>query len=100
MPFFLAELFLKPPLNAGGYHTYQYTWQPRIFLEDGASLANAADSSNPASSAVFRYQPDNQFAFFVDRLIEVNLYSIPTLMAKFTSYCEYEKVEGGAALKL
>lgn len=35
-----------------------------------------------------RYQPETQFAFLVDRLCEVNLYSIPTEIAKFTSYCE------------
>jgi hypothetical protein len=33
------------------------------------------------------YQPETQFAFFVERLMEVNLYSRPTLKAKFTSYC-------------
>jgi hypothetical protein len=33
------------------------------------------------------YQPETQFAFFVDRFALVNLYSTPTEMAKFTSYC-------------
>jgi len=32
-----------------------------------------------------RYQPDFQFPGLVDRLIFVNLYSIPTEIAKFTS---------------
>ena len=32
------------------------------------------------------YQPETQFAFFVNRLALVNLYSRPTEMAKFTSY--------------
>ncbi len=31
------------------------------------------------------YQPDTQFAFFVDRFILVNLYCNPTEIAKFTS---------------
>lgn len=34
------------------------------------------------------YHPETQFAFLLDRLILVNLYSTPTEMAKFTSYCE------------
>jgi hypothetical protein len=37
---------------------------------------------------LLRYQPDDQFPGFVDRLNFVNLYSIPTEMAKFTSYRE------------
>lgn len=32
------------------------------------------------------YHPEIQFAFLVDRLMLVNLYSTPTEMAKFTSY--------------
>ena len=41
----------------------------------------------PLTPLFFSYQPEIQFAFFFERLIDVNLYSIPTLMAKFTSYC-------------
>ena len=52
------------------------------------SEANSASPANAADSAVLTYQPETQFAFLVERLIEVNLYSIPTLKAKFTSYCE------------
>jgi hypothetical protein len=36
---------------------------------------------------LFLYHPETQFAFLFDRLILVNLYSTPTEMAKFTSYC-------------
>ncbi len=36
------------------------------------------------------YQPESQFAFFVERLAFVNLYSRPTEIAKFTSYCAYD----------
>jgi hypothetical protein len=46
------------------------------------------------------YQPETQFAFFVDRLIFVNLYSKPTEMAKFTSNCEYDVFANGASLKV
>ncbi len=60
------------------------------------SEANSASPANAANSAAPAYQPDFQLVFLlVERLIEVNLYSIPTLMAKFTSYCEYDKVGGG-----
>ena len=46
------------------------------------------------------YQPETQFPFFVDRLIFVNLYSRPTEMAKFTSYCAYDALAIGASLKV
>ena len=46
------------------------------------------------------YQPETQFPFFVDRLIFVNLYSRPTEMAKFTSYCAYDVLANGASLKV
>jgi len=53
------------------------------------SQTNAASSADPVRSAVPAYQPDFQLVFLlVERLIEVNLYSTPTEMAKFTSYCE------------
>lgn len=41
----------------------------------------------PLAALFSPYQPETQLAFFVERLIEVNLYSRPTLMAKFTSNC-------------
>ncbi len=49
--------------------------------------AGRTSSADSASSASASYQPETQFAFFVDRLAFVNLYSTPTEMAKFTSYC-------------
>jgi len=49
------------------------------------SETNFASPAYTANSAVLAYQPDTQFAFLVDRLIEVNLYSIPTEIPKFTS---------------
>ncbi len=53
------------------------------FCEAGAPCKTAA-----LQAKAFRlYQPETQFAFFVDRLAFVNLYSTPTEMAKFTSYC-------------
>jgi len=42
----------------------------------------------PLTPLLFGYQPETQFFFLsVDRLNLVNLYSIPTEMAKFTSNC-------------
>lgn len=59
-----------------------------LFALGGPSFAKRRVGTNSASSAVFAYQPDFQFVFLlVERLIEVNLYSSPTEMAKFTSYC-------------
>lgn len=52
------------------------------------SVSRFSKVSCPAEGMGFRlYQPETQFAFFVDRLAFVNLYSTPTEMAKFTSYC-------------
>ena len=56
----------------------------------------------PPALLSFPYQPETQFFFVLaDRLNLVNLYSIPTEMAKFTS--NWEKVEvayGGASRKV
>jgi len=61
--------------------------------------ASSANTANSASSALY-YQPETQFAFFVDRLAFVNLYSKPTEMAKFTSNCAYDAFANGASLKV
>jgi len=64
-----------------------------------AGAKRRANTANSASSA-FYYQPETQFAFFVERLAFVNLYSKPTEMAKFTSYCAYDAFANGASLKV
>ena len=55
----------------------------------------------PLTPLLFIYQPDNQLVFLlVERLIDVNLYSSPTEIAKFTSYCAYLREEFGASLNV
>ncbi len=54
----------------------------RIAPKSGLALLTPLTPPSPLSF----YHPETQFAFFVDRLALVNLYSRPAEMAKFTSY--------------
>ena len=62
-------------------------------LELDSRLAAGHKAGVPSYRANRAYQPDTQFAFLVDRLIPMNLYSAPTEMEKLTSNCEYDAVE-------
>jgi hypothetical protein len=86
MPIHLAA----PPLIWMMALTEELARQPARYLPAAASLAKQTPQpANAAKSAALAYQPEDQLIFLlVERLIEVNLYSTPTEMAKFTSYCE------------
>jgi len=70
---------------------YRGVLTERMIWSKEAGETSAGSSGAPESGLVLLtplsfYQPETQFAFFVDRLALVNLYSRPAEMAKFTSY--------------
>lgn len=59
-----------------------------ISVDLSRRLPSDSGSVIPANPAASAYQPASQLVFLlVERFLEVNLYSSPTEMAKFTSYC-------------